>query len=127
MILCSWLAPKYIGEDEVYVWESKDRYQKKLILNPQMIQATSILSRWKEAPQENIEVSSLELVANLTESGAGFGIIPSQVVKALKMSLKKIPKTPSFTDKLALVCYPEMIKSTEGKLIFEQLKASYQD
>ncbi len=119
------LITRFIGEDEVCVWESKNRYQDKLIYNPNMIQATSILSRWKAAPEARIEVPNLELITHLIESGAGMGILPSQVVKAQRFNLRKVPDSPSFKDKLALVCYPEMIKSSEGKMIFEELKQSY--
>jgi LysR family transcriptional regulator, cell division regulator len=119
------LISRFIGEDEVYVWEGKNRYQEKLIYNPQMIQATSILSRWKSAPLERIEVPNLELIANLVHSGAGYGILPSQVVKAQRLPLKRVSQTPLYKDKLALVCYPEMIQSPQGKMIFEALKKSF--
>lgn len=119
------LIIKTIGEDLVSVYESKHRYQDRLIYNPAMIQAHSIMSRWKETPKERVEVQNLELAAHLTESGAGYGIIPSQVVKAQKLNLNKVAGTPTFKDHLALVCYPEMLKTPEGKMIFEALKASY--
>jgi DNA-binding transcriptional LysR family regulator len=119
------LIIKSIGEDDVYVWESKSRYQDKLIYNPQMLQAHSIISRWKGAPSESVEVQSLELISHLVESGAGFGILPSQVVKAQKLTLKRVTDSPTFKDHLSLTCYPEMIKSKEGKMIFEALKKSF--
>lgn len=119
------LVTKSIGEDSVHVWESKDRYQDKLIFNPQMLQSTSILSRWKNPPTERIEVQNLELIACLIHSGAGMGILPSQVVKALRPNLKVVPHTPSFTDKLSVICYPELLKSNEGRTIFETLKESF--
>lgn len=119
------LIIKPIGTDEVYVWESKNRYQDKLIYNPQMLQAHSIISRWKQAPGEKVEVQNLELVAHLVASGAGYGILPGQVVKAQRLNLKKISTAPTFKDHLALTCYPEMIRSDEGKMIFEALKLSY--
>ena len=119
------LIIKSIGEDEVYVWESGKRYQNKLIYNPQMLQALSIISRWKSAPQSSIDVQNLELISHLTYSGAGFGILPSQVVKSQRLDLKRVPNTPAFKDHLTLVCYPEMIKSAEGKMIFEALKKSF--
>lgn len=119
------LVTKYIGEDDVYVWESKNRYEDRLIYNPDMIQATSILSRWKDAPQSRLEVPNLELISNLVNSGAGIGIIPSQVVKAQRYQLKRVAGTPSYKDRLAVVCYPENLKSKEGKVIFEELKKSF--
>ncbi|MFP5387545.1 MAG: LysR family transcriptional regulator [Bacteriovoracia bacterium] len=119
------LIIKSIGEDEVCVWESNKRYQNKLIYNPQMLQALSIVSRWKGAPQSSVDVQNLELIAHLTNSGAGYGILPSQVIKAQRLDLKKVPNTPVFKDHLTLVCYPEMIKSSEGKMIFEALKKSF--
>lgn len=121
------LIVKSIGEDTVHVWESSHRYQDKLICNPQMIQTTSIMSRWKNPPQNSIEVQSIELISHLTASGAGYGIIPSQVVKAQGHTLKRVSNTPSFRDHLTLVCFPEMIRSPEGKLIFDTLKKSYKN
>lgn len=120
------LIIKTIGEDYVHVWESKGRYQDRLIYNPAMLQAHSIMSRWKTMPKEKIEVENLELISHLVESGAGYGILPSQVVKAQNLKLNKLQGTPNSKDHLALVCYPEMLKTPEGKLIFGALKSSYQ-
>ncbi|MFA5583254.1 MAG: LysR family transcriptional regulator [Bacteriovoracaceae bacterium] len=119
------LIIKPIGADDVCVWESKHRYQDKLIYHPQMLQSHSIISRWKSCPHEKVEVQNLELLAHLVESGAGFGILPSQVVKAQKLNLRKVSNTPTFKDHLALTCYPEMIRTIEGKMIFEALKRSF--
>ena len=121
------LVTRFIGEDDVHVWESKDRYQDKLIYNPELMQSRSIISRWKECPGETVEVSNLELIASLVHSGAGYGILPAQVVKSQRLNLRIVEKAPNFKDKLAIVCYPEMLKTTEGKLIFENLKRSFQN
>lgn len=121
------LIEKKIGEDEVCLWESTDRYQEKIIYNPNLMQSLSILSRLKNSNDQKIEVDNLELLAHLVASGAGIGIIPSQVVKSQRLKLKKIPNTPSFKDELHLVCYPEMLKSKEGKIVFEALKLSYKN
>jgi len=120
------LIIKTIGEDLVHVWESKKRYQDRLIYTPDMLQAHSIMSRWKGLPSEKLEVQNLELISHLTDSGAGYGILPSQVVKSQRLNLQKVPGTPTFKDHLALVCYPEMLKTHEGKSIFGTLKQSYQ-
>jgi DNA-binding transcriptional LysR family regulator len=90
-----------------------------------MLQALSIISRWKAAPNQTVDVENLELIANLTNSGAGYGILPSQVVKAQRLNLKKVFNTPNFKDHLTLVCYPEIIRSPEGKIVFEALKKSF--
>ena len=119
------LIIKSIGEDDVYVWESKNRYQDKLIYNPNMLQALSIISRWKAAPKQTIDVENLELCSHLIHSGAGYGILPSQVVKSQRLDLKRVSNTPGFKDQLTLVCYPEMIKSPNGRIIFECLKQSF--
>lgn len=119
------LIIKFIGEDEVAVFESKKRYQEKLIFHPNMLQATSIISRWKKVPNSSIDVPNLELIASLTESGAGYGILPMQVVKVLKINLDIVMGAPTFKDKLALVCYPELIKYRDGQLIFNVLKKSF--
>lgn len=121
------LIIKNIGQDEVCIWEAKNRYSDKLIYNPQMLQAHSILSRWKKMTTDTIEVQNLELLAHLVASGAGFGILPAQVVKFQNLPLKIVPGAPTFTDTLSLTCYPEMIKSAEGKLVFELLKKSFKE
>lgn len=119
------LIERKIGEDEVCVWEAKDRYQDKLIYNPSMLQSLSILSRWKGQPSQSILVKNLELLSHLVDSGAGLGILPTQVVKAQRLNLKKVPNTPTFKDHLSLVCFPQMINSEEGKVVFEALKKSF--
>jgi DNA-binding transcriptional LysR family regulator len=119
------LIIKSIGEDNVFVWEAKGRYQNKLIYNPNMLQALSIISRWKGSPKQTIDVENLELCSHLVQSGAGYGILPSQVVKSQRLDLRRVPNTPSFRDQLTLVCYPEMIKSPDGKIIFDCLKESF--
>ena len=119
------LIIRYIGDDEVAVFESKRRYQDKLIFHPNMLQARSIISRWKKVPSSSIDVPNLELIASLTESGAGYGILPTQVVKALKLNLELVQGTPTFKDKLALVCYPELVKYRDGQQIFDVLKRSF--
>ncbi len=116
------LITKIIGEDDVAVWESHKRYSDRLIYNPDLI---GILSRWKNPPADRIEVSNLELIANLVDSGAGFGILPAQVVKAQRYDLQRVAGTPTYKDRLAVVCYPEVIRSKEGKIIFEELKKSF--
>lgn len=119
------LINRQIGDDDVYVWEAKGRWHDRLIYHPQMLQANSILSRWKSAPAQSIEVQNLELIGNLVQSGAGIGILPGKVVEAQRLNLQRVKDTPSFKDHLALVCYPEMIKGREGKLIFEMLKQAF--
>jgi len=121
------LVTRIIGGDLVSVWESKNRYDNQIIFNPEMIQSSSILTRWRDAPQNKIEVPNLELISHLVESGAGMGILPGQVVKAQGFSFKIVPGAPNYKDKLALVCFPEMLKSQEGKFIFEMLKKSYKE
>ena len=66
----------------MFVWESKDRFQDKLIFNPALMQ-----SRGKGCPSVTVEVNRLELITNLVTSGAGYGIIPAQVVKSQRYNL----------------------------------------
>lgn len=119
------LVTKLIGEDDVVVWESEKRYSDRLIFNPSMLQASAILSRWKNPPQKRIEVSNLELIASLVNSGAGLGILPAQVVQSQGFRLKNLKNLPTYKDRLALVCYPEILRSSEGKTIFDGLKRTY--
>lgn len=119
------LITKHIGGDDVAVWRSSKQYRNSLIYHPDLLQSTSILSNWSEPPQDRIEVSNLELIAHLVDSGAGIGILPAQVVKAQRLNLERVPETPIHKDQLALICYPEIIQSHEGKLIYHELKKSF--
>ena len=69
------------------------------------------MSRWKGCPSVTVEVNSLELIANLVNSGAGYGIIPAQVVKSQRYKFKIVSSSPSFKDKLA----PEMLQTEHGE------------
>lgn len=119
------LITKLMGRDEVAVWQSPHRYRDSLIYHPDLLQSTSILSNWPEAPTDRIEVSNLELIASLVDSGAGMGILPTQVVRAQRFALEHVPDTPTHQDQLALICYPAVLQSPEGKIIYQELKASF--
>ncbi|MDK2125476.1 LysR family transcriptional regulator [Parachitinimonas caeni] len=119
------LITKHIGGDQVAVWRSPRQYRNSLIYNPDLLQSTSILSNWATPPRDQIEVTNLELIANLVDSGAGIGILPGQVVFAQRLNLERVPDTPVHHDRLALICYPEIIQSPQGKLIHQELKNSF--
>jgi DNA-binding transcriptional LysR family regulator len=73
-----------------------------LICEPDLIQTQTILRKSKLAFSRTVRTSSLELVAALTEAGAGIGILPGQVA-AQWPGLKPLPELPHFQDEIALL------------------------
>lgn len=101
-------------EDEVTFWigPGKNKIQNPysgdaiIICDPQLSQVQSLLkSKFKHIKYKRmIKTSSLEVVASLTAKGAGIGILPSRVAKAMYPNkLKRIANAPVYHDELYLV------------------------
>jgi LysR family transcriptional regulator, cell division regulator len=95
-------------EDEVKIWKSKSaKVPNVLICHPELIQTQSILKKIKKADIQYdrvVTTNSLEIIANLTIQGAGYGIIPSRVVSIFdtEKTLRTIDESPVFKDQLYL-------------------------
>lgn len=78
-----------------------------LICEPNLIQTQDLISKLKKAQikyKRLLTTSNLELITELTASGAGIGIIPGRVVGSSKSKgLKRIPNAPTFKDEICLV------------------------
>lgn len=99
--------------DEVSLWAieavaSGGPNSDVLICDPDLIQTQEILSRLKKGSQQFSRVlptSSLEVVASLTASGAGVGVLPGRVAGLSRGSkaMKRLPKAPVFKDEICLL------------------------
>jgi DNA-binding transcriptional LysR family regulator len=73
-----------------------------LICEPDLIQTQTILRKTNLQFSRTVRTSSLELIASLTEAGAGISILPGQVA-AQWAGLKPLPDLPRFQDEIALL------------------------
>src|SRR3990167_10047456 len=109
------LIIRKICEDEVTFWvgvgtrEIQDIHSEKAIIlcEPELTQTQTLLKRVKKAgiPTDRVmTMNSLEVVANLTANGCGIGILPTRVAKSMYHDkLKRVPKTPVYSDEVCLV------------------------
>ncbi len=111
------LIIKKICEDEVTLWRSTGSYnQDVMIADLELTQSQHILKRLKKVglnPKRFIKSSNLEVIATLTKSGTGIGILPSRVAKQHK-NLKPIPNSPVFKDE---ICIAYRMESRQIKAI----------
>ena len=128
------LIIKPICTDTVGFWTApKNPNKDVLICDHNLLQTQSLLKKIKSSKtpfKRHISSLDLEVVAALTASGAGCGILPSRVAQRVKSyGLKPLPGSwPSFQDKVALV-YRADTQTTPAarqlaRYIFEELKAN---
>ncbi len=101
------LILKKLGEDQVTFWSKPGISSKNLqtlILDPDLIQSQDLLKQAKKKGfnfVRFIPTSSLELVTELTRSGAGVGIIPGKVASRFgAKNLMRLKNSPVFTDEI---------------------------
>lgn len=98
-----------------------------LICDPDLAQSQSLLNNLKKKKlrfKRIITSSSLEVITELTASGAGVGIIPSRVATKLEKQVLTpyYDGFPVFNDRICLVYRPETQKSLGAKTIIETIK-----
>lgn len=78
-----------------------------LICDPDLIQTQDLIKKLKKSGTQYRRVlasSSLEVITELTASGAGIGVLPGRVATfASGKGLHRIPKAPSFPDEICLL------------------------
>jgi DNA-binding transcriptional LysR family regulator len=114
------LVIRKLADDEIAVWtRAQGETGARVICDPDLFQAQSILRSWKGRPARIVSTPSLELVARLTAEGLGFGIAPARVVKLLNLPLKRLKGAPTYADRICLVHRPEF-----GRAGFERACAN---
>lgn len=110
------LVIRKLASDTVAVWTAqRGKAQHRLICDPELFQVQAILRKWRSCPRNIISTANLELVARLTGSGLGLGILPSRAVALYGVKLRKVAGTPTYTDEIAVVHRPEF-----GRLPYEK-------
>ncbi|MFM8313814.1 MAG: LysR family transcriptional regulator [Deltaproteobacteria bacterium] len=126
---------KQLWEDTVTLWTSKngsplqDPFSGKavLICDPELIQTDSILKKIKKSQikfSRIITSSNLELIASLTQTGAGIGILPSRVAtnQALALTLKPLKHAPCFQDRHSLIFRADAQKSKANRSLAHEIE-----
>lgn len=96
-------------DDIVTLWESKKTYQNHdvLICDPSLLQTQDIQKKLKKKGfsfSRVITSNSLENIANLINSGAGVGILPTRVAnKIAGKDIKEVKNAPKFKDILSVI------------------------
>jgi DNA-binding transcriptional LysR family regulator len=105
--------------DEVGFWvgggnrEIQDIRSPKAVLlcDPDLTQTQTLLKKCVKTgalSKRMMTTSSLEVIANLTANGCGIGILPTRVAKSIYPDkLKRLPKTPVYSDEICLIYRPE--------------------
>ena len=83
-----------------------DRCADLLICDTDLVQAQTLI---KKLAHEGIKIGrfmtsgNLEVIADLTAHGAGYGLLPAQVAARARLKLVRVPKAPVFYDEHCLV------------------------
>jgi DNA-binding transcriptional LysR family regulator len=109
------LVIRKLCDDEVTFWvgpgkrDIQDIHSKKavIICDPELSQTQALFKQCKKKGihfDRILSTNSLEVVASLTASGTGIGILPQKAAKAMYPDkLKRLYKSPVFKDELCLV------------------------
>ncbi len=102
------LVMKTLGMDTVTLWKSKElKNSDVLIIEPSLLQTQSLMRRLKKSGwnfRRVIETSSLEIIAALTKSGAGYGMLPARVARfGASEKLTMVKDAPKVEDQIVLI------------------------
>ena len=114
------LVIKQLGQD-IVTWFSTKKSLKKAIYNPLMIMSRKVLTKTGFEYDSEVKTRSLELIANLTANGQGYGLLPTRVANNHK-SLKPVINAPSFKDQICLVYRKDKQQNIVSKEVIETLK-----
>lgn len=106
------LIIKHLAYDYIALWQAPQKSKKSkasithdlLFCDPELYQAQAILKQLKKHNinyQRMISSNSLELIAELTKSGGGVGILPGTV--AITRQLVKVANSPTYEDEKCLL------------------------
>jgi DNA-binding transcriptional LysR family regulator len=129
------LIIKHLGDDKITLWhdvihhEVQDLHsgQAVILCDPDLIQTQAILKEIKKRKIQYarlISSNSLELLADLTKSGCGIGILPGNV--AVSRNLKSISKAPFYKDEICLLYRGENRNVKAIQIITQMIKQAFE-
>jgi DNA-binding transcriptional LysR family regulator len=120
------LVIKKLGVDRVGIWKNSKKCNTEILFcNHDLIQSQSIIKKLKLRPKQIIQTESLELIAELTASGLGMGILPQRVVNLNHSHLELVKESPIYTDTISLTYRPEFGKNTAEALSIKSIKSVF--
>ncbi len=121
-------------DDEVTFWSNNPKQHSgatlsdvTLIYDPNIAQSQVLIKKALAAKLNvvrTIETTNLEVVASLTSSGCGIGILPTRVAELAPKKLTKIRNTPVFKDEVCLIARVESKKVAALQYICKLIKES---
>lgn len=111
-------------KDEVTFWTSPSNKNKDvLIYDPNLLQSQDLLKKLKIKFLRTIHSSNLEVIRDLTISGAGVGILPARVAKTGNGKIELFKNNaPKFLDQISLVYRADAIKGSTPRVLIESIK-----
>lgn len=119
---------KQLCEDRVRLWKSPRLANPDiLICDPNLFQVSKLVAQAKRKGIEfkrEIHSSSLEMIARLTIEGAGVGIVPERVMKAMGGDCVPLSTSaPDVRDEICLVYKRENQTSAAARVIIDAVKS----
>lgn len=121
------LVIREIAKDSIGMWVGPDYDPQTLIFDPDLAQSQWILrklARQKKTFRRHIESSNLEVIAGLTASGVGVGILPGRIASRRCLTLQ-LSGNPSYKDILCVVYKPEFRKKPVSKHLLKLLSLAF--
>lgn len=128
------LVIQNLCRDEVTFWCAPGGERDVLVCDPELIQTQALLKQQARKGKpfaRTISSSNLEVVASLTASGAGVGILPSRVARQAGGSTKGSrlaplsADAPRYADQVCLVYRADAQKSRASRVISQAIVASF--
>lgn len=121
-------------KDEVRYFTSKKKTptnnpeseEKVLIHEPSLTQTQDVYSKSQKKGlnfKRTLSSSNLEVIARLTSSGAGLGILPTRVAKKEDSTLQPLEGSPIFKDSICLVYRHDFLKSEAARTMTKWIAA----
>lgn len=114
------LIIREICRDDVSLWRARGCLNPDVLLvEPSLMQSQEILKKMKKKGlrfNRTVESSSLEVLAQLVSSGAGYAILPERVVKAIAHEkVERVREAPVFHDRTCLVYKKDFAVTERGR------------
>lgn len=121
------LIIKEICHDEVCLWKAKGcQNDDVLFIDANLLQTQSLMNKMQKKGlnfKRIVESGSLEVISNLVAAKAGYGIVPSRVLKQYEESqLEKVKDFPVFHDRICMVYKSEFRRSKRGEAFIKAVK-----
>lgn len=128
------LVLQKLCQDEVCFWEPTKKVLKQssdslevstIIYDPNIMQSQNLLNKAQKQGivfTKKIETASLEVVAELTSSGCGVGILPTRVAELCHPKITKFAGSPTYQDDIYVIFRAENRKVASIQKIVKDIK-----